>query len=398
MDFSEAIKQLGSKIKMIFDLKSLEDRKHIQSIKSSLDNLLAEIKGKNNKDVQDAIIKLQEILEDKDLSVKLEAPIVNVPKPDIKVIEGKETVKKLIKTNESLSAIGKILKYIAKRADTTFVENSSPGQAIPVTITDKHKKAFIDAFAQQIIPHFQAPRVKDFNIEIERGKIEGHRIINIEGRNPSLAFETEETIWDQGGIYTYLTEDTQLYVSSSSAADINIPITIEGLDDQYNEVTRTGILNGQNQVAIDGNIFRIFHAVVRGSVYPQGDIYLAESDTLTGGVPDTETKIKAKIIQGRGNTSMGMYTVPAGKTAYGIVVIFVVGKGDDINFKPFGRLQGEIFTSQGEFNLYQNVHSFELVGISLPEKSDLEYRAVAGNAEATATLFLGAYLIDNDAP
>ena len=180
---------------------------------------------------------------------------------------------------------------------------------------------------------------RDYFIELAKGNIPGESTVFILGTLPSTAVvDVFETIWDQGGLYTYLTADTQLFASSSSALDTTQTIIISGLDDTFTEVTRTVTLNGQTQVALDGLMFRVFQALTNLSL--NGDVYIAESDTLTGGVPDTTSKIKAKIPQLSGVTRQFTYTVPAGKSLLIKEQVLITGKNQDAEalflVRPFG--------------------------------------------------------------
>ena len=59
-----------------------------------------------------------------------------------------------------------------------------------------------------------------WELQVSREQIAFHKSIYKFGYNGDVN-GTEETIWSQGGIYSYLTSAAQLYVSSSSTADTN---------------------------------------------------------------------------------------------------------------------------------------------------------------------------------
>jgi hypothetical protein len=67
---------------------------------------------------------------------------------------------------------------------------------------------------------------------------------------------------------------------------------------------------------LPGTWWRVFRAVNRGTTPLAGDVYVAESDSYTDGVPDTPAKWKAKITQGFNQTLMALYTVPTDKMGY----------------------------------------------------------------------------------
>lgn len=247
----------------------------------------------------------------------------------------------------------------------------------------------------------------DYALRVARGDISGHAIVNVFGQNTNITTTTDSwTLWDQGGSYTHLTADTTLYVSSTSASDTAVTIAVTGLDDTYTEVTRTATCNGQNQVALSGAMFRVYSVVVTGTTAPIGDLYIAETDTLTAGVPDTASKIKAKapltgIDTGTAYASYGsshncMYTVPAGKKFYGLTGIGNVSKNFDVCLYPFIRPQGGVWISRQPIPLYQSVAEFPvLTRTPLPEKYDIEYRVVAGSSGAFCQVQLQGILVDD---
>lgn len=249
------------------------------------------------------------------------------------------------------------------------------------------------------------PISKDYFIEIIKGNVTGTESQFILARNRLLGGSVFETIWDVGGTYTFLSADTALFISSSSASDTDVDVAVSGLDDTYTEVVRTVTTNGQTQVALSGDMFRVHIANVFDATSPIGDLYIAEADTLTGGVPDTASKIKAKIPLS--NLDSGLYasdnishngfrTVPAGKTLIGIEISDSTKKNQDIEIdfriKPFGG----VYLSLGINWLYQSLAVLPFpVRFTAPEKSEVEFRALSGAVNDSVDLQLEFILIDN---
>lgn len=137
------------------------------------------------------------------------------------------------------------------------------------------------------------------------------------GNNPNIGTLTDpEDVWSQGGTYTFLSSAATLYASCSAASTVTI--FVEGLDANYNIQTATVTLNGQNQAEIGSGLtwLRVYRAYNSSGTNLAGDVYIAETDDLTGGVPDTASKIKAKILTNEQQTLMAIYTIPAGYTGY----------------------------------------------------------------------------------
>jgi len=156
---------------------------------------------------------------------------------------------------------------------------------------------------------------RDFLLDISMGKVPGYKNqLVIAQRDSQNISDGPRTIWDHTENIQFLTAETELFVSSSSAAD-TAPVTavICGLDGNFREKTTVIALTGQTQVSIGG--FLIIHVVSMAGQAPAGDVYIAESDTLTAGVPDTSSKIQSKVLIGKNITHNGFFIVPEGKAA-----------------------------------------------------------------------------------
>ncbi|MCK4706325.1 MAG: hypothetical protein KAT90_12650, partial [Gammaproteobacteria bacterium] len=197
---------------------------------------------------------------------------------------------------------------------------------------------------------------EELNLEIAKGKIPGHSTGTIFGRNQDIDPAAEELIWDYGGTEEYLTANTELFLSSDNAGDTNINIFVWGMTDDY--AFKQQVVNftsGQSQQSI-GDHFRLFRLVtVDGGGEPLGNIYCAQADTLTGGIPDTSAKVHAFMAQGTNITHKAAGTVPADHTMYVNRLFMGVRRGEDavIQFrqKPIGY---PAFVESSSFPLYQN--------------------------------------------
>jgi len=95
-----------------------------------------------------------------------------------------------------------------------------------------------------------------FELQVSRGQIAYHEFIHKFGYNPDIA-NSNETIWSQGGVYTYPTSASTMYISSSSTADTAAgtgarTATVSGLDANFDEISETVSLNGQAGVQLNG--------------------------------------------------------------------------------------------------------------------------------------------------
>jgi hypothetical protein len=187
----------------------------------------------------------------------------------------------------------------------------------PNTLFEQVEQKMLGGWPKRIYEHT--------DLAISKGHTKGHRTLYKFGYNPDVNGD-EETIWSQGGDFPYPTSAVTMFVSSTSANDANggtgaNSILIQGLDENYDEVEETVLLNGQTQVATQNSYLRIYRAFVTlcGTGGTSGGIIYVGSSGATGGVPNTT--IYANLHLGN-QTQIAAYTVPAGYTLY----------VDDINF------------------------------------------------------------------
>jgi len=132
--------------------------------------------------------------------------------------------------------------------------------------------------------------------------------------------------WSRTHNRTLPTVAVTLGVSSSSTNDASPSgtgarrILVYGLDADYKPIYEVFVLNGQNKVVGAQYFLRVQPRIdileAGSSGVNAGDIYVYDSsDTPTGGVPATNSKIFGIVGAGDGNCQMGMITVPAGHRA-----------------------------------------------------------------------------------
>lgn len=234
--------------------------------------------------------------------------------------------------------------------------------------------------------------------EISRGTYDGITSGSILSFNPDVDLVTEETIWAQGGIYTYLTADTELFMSSTSVSDTGVTVLIEGLTQDY--VQKSSVVsftNGQSQQTI-GTWFRIHDiTVIAGGAEPLGDLYVAQTGALTLGIPDVASEIKAKITQGVNTTQLGLYTVPANHTFYVVRLNTFTRKNKDAVVQVLVRPEGfPAFIRTTQFPTYQSEVSVLLdPPFVVTQKTDLELRAVTTTNQTEVVANVGYILIDD---
>ena len=244
----------------------------------------------------------------------------------------------------------------------------------------------------------------DYFIAVSAGDITGSLDDRIVGRNLAVSNGTFETLWDMGGNINYLPADTQLYVSSSSAADTAVILLVQGLDDNYVQKSEVVTLNGQTQVALPGLMFRISAMIVGNATTPVGDVYLAEADTLVAGVPTTASKVQSKIRLSPGDagvfasyniTHNGFFTVPAGKELHVLSLFNSVSRADDIQLDLRARLPGGAWLSLNMVWAYESPAPLPYMQRpTIGEKSDMEIRVRAGGPNQVCEANMQFVLVD----
>ena len=233
---------------------------------------------------------------------------------------------------------------------------------------------------------------RDSGLEIAAGRVPGKQSFLAAGANPSVGTSTE-TIWDLGGVYTYLTEATTLNLSSTSTDDAAAGdgcrmVVVEGLDGDWQFASCTAILNGQASVALSCDFIRIHQVTVLTAGVDgtsSGTIYLGTGANASG-VP---TNKYAGILAGNNQTGMAMFTIPAGHKGY----VYRgygsagVGKDGDIDFmvRPF--IPDAVFARKQGQLIYQNFIDFvPPLPYEVPAKADIEMRGVtvAGDVKIAA--------------
>lgn len=247
---------------------------------------------------------------------------------------------------------------------------------------------------------------KDYFYEVSAGRVPGSDAGFLVGLNEHIISTEYNTISDQGGVYHYMTSNTQLAISSSSSLDTGIPVNLVGLDEEYNPVAITATTDGTDGQAqsnfTSDQVFRINTVSVVGSKSPVGQLYISEVTTTVNGKPTDLTKIKAQIalvtntlgsvvttagdVLSTNITHLGLVTVPAGRRM--LILSIVTGCNKNGNAKIQGRVRppGGLFQfiSRNPSQVYQASQSVTFnPPLILPEKWDVDFIAISGSDDTS---------------
>jgi len=238
-----------------------------------------------------------------------------------------------------------------------------------------------------------------FELQVSRGQISYHKTNFKFGFNP-LVVDSLETIWAQGGLYTYLSSASTLYISSSSTND-DIAGTgartakVSGLDANYNEVSVTVDLDGQTSVQLGdaSNWIRVnrIEVLTAGSGGANaGVLYVGTEATPSSGVP---TNKYATVAIGDNQTLMALWTVPAGYTAYLYETHITVATEANNKYgivTVLARPDGGVFNVKDKFTtVLDTVTQKYNFPLKFEEKTDIEVRAIGSSSNANIAISAG---------
>ena len=221
----------------------------------------------------------------------------------------------------------------------------------------------------------QVGTCEPFELQVSRGQITAHYRVHKFGFNP-LINDSEETIWDVGGIYAYPSSAVKMTATSTdSANDDGVQVTVQGLDASYNQISETITLDGSGTAETNSFFLRVFRAFIEGSQAPSGTINITNSSTTY-----------ARITLGDNQTLMCVWTVPAGYTAYLYqqdVSCLTEANNKFGTIRLLSRKSGGVFRTHEKIAV-QNDHTAVSYPIPIPftEKTDIEVRAIGSSSNS----------------
>lgn len=157
-------------------------------------------------------------------------------------------------------------------------------------------------------------RSGDYYVDVAMGRRAGARAVTIAGRNPSVASDNNEDLWDGGGDFPPpLAFPQAVEVASNSPEDTEGGIgarrvTLEGVGAGYRAVKETVTLAGEEAVVTTQKFLAInaFYVSASGS-------YGVNRDQVTAVAREARTQM-AVISPTLARSLAARYTVPAGET------------------------------------------------------------------------------------
>jgi len=243
--------------------------------------------------------------------------------------------------------------------------------------------------------HFSNTHLAEM-VDISEGRVLKTSYIHKFGRNPSIG-GAPETVWMNGGIYTYLTSPSTVYVSSDNGNDAAggtgaRTVTVQGLDVNYNSVEETLTVGGSVSTVEFLRVFRAF-VVEAGSVGTNIGNVLVSTGAGGGGtvLADIGT-IGTGSTFGLGQTQLSLYTIPANCTGY--LTTWNVGIGaynSSATVSLYTRVydNGNLgFRTRDIMDVPGGYHTRNYdIPIHIPAKTDIEVRAIASTGTTVSASF-----------
>jgi len=222
-----------------------------------------------------------------------------------------------------------------------------------------------------------------FLLDVAKGLIPGHSIVNKFGENIAVASGTTEVVADGGGtlVLPATADITHISQATDQAADRGLSVQVEGLDTSWAKVVQSVVLDGSDS----STPVTLSTALKRSYRLEVNDTVTAGDDISVHNVGDTQDY--ATILAGNNQTLMSVYTVPAGKTAY---LFYVYGT---LNKSSANSPDGAVCKLWSQDNTNGYAPKLKLAfGLALAGASvfDKEYKLLPSYAEKT-DLYITAY-------
>ena len=255
----------------------------------------------------------------------------------------------------------------------------------------------------------------DFYLEVVKGNVAGHSIINKFGRN-GVVGTTLSHISITGQYQTPQTAQS-LEILSSNANDTAAgsggrKVLVEGLDSNFDIQTEIVTLNGLTPVALTNQFMRVY----RMYMYESGSYVTISTPSHLGqitlrGVGAGANWVRIDTVEGTatgfgiGQSQIGSYTIPRGYTAYLLSKTFSVEAAKPTSIYFFKREQSNdvVAPYSGIMRLFEEndgiQDAFHIVGRApiqtIPEMSEVGFFAKVGTGTASVSVEFQLLLIAN---
>lgn len=239
----------------------------------------------------------------------------------------------------------------------------------------------------------QYERTEAFELQVARGLITGHSLVNIFGYQAAIG-NTYVPVWENVTAYSFPAAPLNLRVYSTSASDTNCRIVITGLDANWNLQTEAVILtNGTTGVLTTNQFIRVNSILATDAVYanPVGTIIIGNS---------AKTAIYGQINVGIGKAQMAIYSVPDGHTFYLYRVDAYISEGGGGNSYGSYRVSATDNVNGTTYIVLESPFAFNYnarrcIPFPYTQKTDLQWQVKAGTGTMPCGVIIEGILIKN---
>jgi len=212
--------------------------------------------------------------------------------------------------------------------------------------------------------------------------------------NPTVG-TSEATIWPKNTAYVFPSSASIMTLYSSSVFDMGMTVLVEGLDENYNEISEVVTLFGQVGAATQQSYLRINDLTVISPTVVRGDISIG-TGTAVAGIP---ANTYGYISAGDNITNSAVYTVPAGYTlrlASGSISAGGSSGSQTVTAKFRSRINGVNYLT-ASISIANNYQFFPYnPTLDIPEKSDIFNNALTSSNTSAVSATFNGWLIKNN--
>lgn len=247
----------------------------------------------------------------------------------------------------------------------------------------------------------------DFLIEVQKGNVMGHSMVHKFGRNSGVPNGTWEFVTTLGHTVWPLSSDTPVRVKVGNALDTSTgtgarEITVQGLDDSFNEVSESLVTAGASASTETSTSFWRVHRAWVSSVGTYGGANSSEAVTIENSTGGNDI-IQIEALEGQ--TQFGGWSTPVNKTAYLLGMHIHVDSNktadvrvftrDDIDdtVAPMKSRRLQLFLDGVEGNFMYDPRGPEIV---INQKSDIWVEALGDGAVSEVSVDFELLVVDNN--
>lgn len=221
-------------------------------------------------------------------------------------------------------------------------------------------------------PHYpsvgELEHTEEFQLEVSRGLIGGHSVVNIFGFNDAVG-TTFIPLWESNTAYTYLTSAQNLQITST-APDNGKTVLIVGLDANYDVITEAVVLSSTGS-PLTTNLFLRVNTVIMTLGTNTGAV-----NVLAG------AQLVARIRAGDGKNQATIYTVPNEHSfyLYRIDAFSATGNANQfITFQNRAVLPSGVTLNVAQTTFDNNMSIQRRLPFKYEGKTDIEFQARSSN-------------------